>query len=466
MLSERLFEDALVKYPELIEKNLKLVGRQVIYFGKRIDILFEDRFKEKLIVEIKKDNLQRNALSQVMEYEGYILSEKDPSARVMIVANRIPLNLKKAMDHHGIEYKEITHKHLLEFLEKKDDQLLNAITSQKQEEPQSILILRKKVSTQAENQEIIGTVTNVKARKDKKDRFEIWLTRLSENSLPYGKTQNPEGYTIKIMIKEKVFSIGYHNTDSCIWLAARLKRDGYNLTDILKYYEISNRDKVSLTPLGNDTYQLTKLDMRSQMSEIVNYSEMVKRVVKVEQNDSEKPGFSSVFKFPHTDGYIGWMNNRLKTLPTFGYRWKKFYNEIIENQIKPTGNIIPSNWNIGYHTKCIYMIADEDEKVLYIGKSEFPAIVSLLDKMMPKFSEKYPNGQKMNNVPQIWDDILSKGQHIHCFYCYDLSFDPEILKYYLLYEYKDKYGNLPKYNKKDAKTKFLPKVNEIRSSVH
>lgn len=134
MLSEKLFEDALVKYPELIEKNLKLIGRQVTHFGKRIDILFEDRFKEKLIVEIKIDNLQRNALSQVMEYEGYILSEKDPSARVMIVANRIPLNLKKAMDHHGIEYKEITHKHLLEFLEKRDKQLLNAITHQMQEE--------------------------------------------------------------------------------------------------------------------------------------------------------------------------------------------------------------------------------------------------------------------------------------------------------------------------------------------
>jgi len=103
MFSERLFEDILVKYPDLIESNLKLIGRQVNHFGKRIDILFEDRFNEKLIIELKKDNLDRNALSQVLEYEGYILSEKDPSARVMLIANRIPLNLKKAMDHHGIE---------------------------------------------------------------------------------------------------------------------------------------------------------------------------------------------------------------------------------------------------------------------------------------------------------------------------------------------------------------------------
>lgn len=121
MLSERLFEDILVKYPDLIEGKLKFIGRQVNHFGKRIDILFEDRCNEKLIIELKKGNLQRDALSQVLEYEGYILSEKDPSARVMIIANRIPLNLKKAMDHHGIEYKEITIKSLREFLITKND---------------------------------------------------------------------------------------------------------------------------------------------------------------------------------------------------------------------------------------------------------------------------------------------------------------------------------------------------------
>ena len=120
MFSEKEFEDILVKFPELIEPNLKFLGRQVKYFGKSIDILFEDRFKEKLIVELKKDNLTRDALSQVLEYEGYILSDKDPTARVMLIANRIPLNLKKAMDHHGIEYKELTVSFLMEFLEKKE----------------------------------------------------------------------------------------------------------------------------------------------------------------------------------------------------------------------------------------------------------------------------------------------------------------------------------------------------------
>jgi hypothetical protein len=204
------------------------------------------------------------------------------------------------------------------------------------------------------------------------------------------------------------------------------------------------------------------------MSEIVSYSEIVRRVVKVEQKGSKKPGFSTVFKFPHTDGYIDWMDNQLKTLPSSGRRWIQFYKEIIENQIKPSGITIPLEWNnklFHYPTNCIYIISDKNEEILYIGKAEFPAIGRLLDRLMPKCSEKYPNGQKLNNVPQIWDDILSKGQHVNCFYCYDLDFDPEILEYYLLYEYKDKYGNLPKYNKSMPNSKFLIKVIEIRNSV-
>ena len=124
MFSERLFEDILVKYPELIEGKLKFIGRQVNHFGKRIDILFEDRFNEKLIIELKKDNLDRNALSQVMEYEGYILSEKDPSARVKLIANRIPLNLKKAMEHHGIEYEEIPKNDCWNFLRVETNSIL------------------------------------------------------------------------------------------------------------------------------------------------------------------------------------------------------------------------------------------------------------------------------------------------------------------------------------------------------
>lgn len=163
MLSERLFEDVLVKYPELIEDKLTYIGRQVTYFGKRIDILFEDRFKEKLIIELKIGNLHREALSQVLEYEGYILSEKDPSARVLIIGNRVPLNLKKAMDHHGIEYKEITQKHLLEFLEKRDKVLLNLIIGQKPDEIKIIPIQKSIIkNTKTVEEHLINSSKEIK----------------------------------------------------------------------------------------------------------------------------------------------------------------------------------------------------------------------------------------------------------------------------------------------------------------
>jgi len=342
MLTERLFEDILVKYPELIEDKLKYIGRQVNHFGKRIDILFEDRFNEKLIVELKIGNLQRNALSQIMEYEGYILSEKDPSARVMIIANRVPLNLKKAMDHHGIEYKEITQKQLLEFLEKRDEPLFQTIVEEKpiypivvekpgeiQTSPQTrggvtiaskldeIILAGGKWETiiakaEAESQKLGGhikytigvinahiryrtvtqrnpgylknlivtdegifpssettslgnnkrlyaTVTNINAKSAAKERFEIWFNKNSEKDIPYGKTNNSEGIPLKIKINEKVFTIGFHWTRTCCWLSARLDRDGYNLTELLKSYGFQNRDKVVLASLGNDTFQLTKL---------------------------------------------------------------------------------------------------------------------------------------------------------------------------------------------------------------
>jgi hypothetical protein len=52
MLLEKNFEDILSRYPELIEDDLALIGRQVTIYGRRIDLLFEDKFKRKLIVEL------------------------------------------------------------------------------------------------------------------------------------------------------------------------------------------------------------------------------------------------------------------------------------------------------------------------------------------------------------------------------------------------------------------------------
>jgi len=121
---EKQFEDILIKYPELIEDGLKLRGRQVNVKGKRVDLQFEDRHGLDLVVELKKGPIKREHIAQLMDYEGYFLSSDDPTVRVMLVGNRVPPNLRRSLDHHGFEWKEIKVGKLISHLKEKGDEEL------------------------------------------------------------------------------------------------------------------------------------------------------------------------------------------------------------------------------------------------------------------------------------------------------------------------------------------------------
>ena len=122
---EKDFEDIICKYPELIEEGLILIGRQLSLYGRRMDILFEDKFKRKLILELKAGPIKDEHVGQIMSYEGMLLSDDDPTIRVMLVGTRVPPNIKKSMDYHGIAWKEITFSFLKEFLKNKGDESFN-----------------------------------------------------------------------------------------------------------------------------------------------------------------------------------------------------------------------------------------------------------------------------------------------------------------------------------------------------
>lgn len=121
MVHEKDFEDIICKYPGLIEDGLRLIGRQLTVYGRRMDILFEDRFKRKLIIELKNGPIKDEHIGQLLSYEGMLLSAEDPTVRVMLVGTRVPPNIQKSLDHHGIAWKEITHSTLKEFLKEKED---------------------------------------------------------------------------------------------------------------------------------------------------------------------------------------------------------------------------------------------------------------------------------------------------------------------------------------------------------
>lgn len=126
-LTEKQFEDALFQYPDLIEDNLILKGRQVELYGRRMDLLYEDKFRRKLIVELKVGPIKDHHIGQILSYEGMLLSADDPTIRVMLVGNRVPPNIQKALDHHGIAWKEITVSYLREFLKTKNPKLYDSI---------------------------------------------------------------------------------------------------------------------------------------------------------------------------------------------------------------------------------------------------------------------------------------------------------------------------------------------------
>jgi hypothetical protein len=125
MLQEKTFEDIICKYPQLIEEHLKFIGRQITLYGRRMDILFEDKFKRKLIIELKAGPIKDDHIGQILSYEGMLLSADDPTIRVMLVGTRVPPNIQRSLDHHGIAWKEITFSKLKEFLLDNKDESYN-----------------------------------------------------------------------------------------------------------------------------------------------------------------------------------------------------------------------------------------------------------------------------------------------------------------------------------------------------
>jgi hypothetical protein len=57
-MKEREFENILERYPELIEGGLTFEGRQVAIGRRHIDLLFRDRFGQRLIVELKRGTIR------------------------------------------------------------------------------------------------------------------------------------------------------------------------------------------------------------------------------------------------------------------------------------------------------------------------------------------------------------------------------------------------------------------------
>ncbi len=110
MFSEKDMEDAIVRDPEhfLGETGLRLVDRQYRIGNYVFDLLFEDRHRGKLIVEIQKGTLDRSHTYKILDYyDEFRENHPDDFIDLMVVANVIPRERKKRLRFLGIEFREV-----------------------------------------------------------------------------------------------------------------------------------------------------------------------------------------------------------------------------------------------------------------------------------------------------------------------------------------------------------------------
>ncbi len=107
---EKDIENLIAQHPNdfFPHEDLQLIEQQFPIEGRRIDILFKDKLNRKIIAEVKRGILTREASGQVAEYYGLLKSRNpDEYYEMILCANVIPAERRVFLEHIGIECKEL-----------------------------------------------------------------------------------------------------------------------------------------------------------------------------------------------------------------------------------------------------------------------------------------------------------------------------------------------------------------------
>lgn len=137
---EKDIENLIAKYPDEFfpSSGFKLLGQQVRLGKCFADIIFEDKYNRKVIIEVKRGILSRDASGQVMEYYGLLKNEEPESiVELILCANIIPAERRTFLETTGIECKElginrlneIASKYNYKYLDSKGSKVLENKTS-------------------------------------------------------------------------------------------------------------------------------------------------------------------------------------------------------------------------------------------------------------------------------------------------------------------------------------------------
>jgi EVE domain/Endonuclease NucS C-terminal domain len=126
---EKDIENLIAQHPDIIFPNagFRLVGQQIKLGKCRADIIFEDKHNRKIIVEVKRGILSRDASGQVIEYYGLLKTESpDSFIELILCANIIPPERKKFLETIGIKCKELGINYLNQLADQVDYQFINS----------------------------------------------------------------------------------------------------------------------------------------------------------------------------------------------------------------------------------------------------------------------------------------------------------------------------------------------------
>ncbi len=108
---EKDIENLIAMYPEEFfpKSGFKLIGQQEMLGKCRADLIFEDKYDRKIIVEVKRGILTREASGQILEYYGLLKEQigDDKTIELILCANIIPQEKRTFLERVGIECKEL-----------------------------------------------------------------------------------------------------------------------------------------------------------------------------------------------------------------------------------------------------------------------------------------------------------------------------------------------------------------------
>jgi hypothetical protein len=107
---ERDIENLIAEFPDefIPGHSLVLKGRQQAFAGiGRFDLLFTDRYKTNVLVELKAVTAKYENATQLAKYKEALEAQGERNILMWLVAPHIPHSVREFLDRIGIEYSEI-----------------------------------------------------------------------------------------------------------------------------------------------------------------------------------------------------------------------------------------------------------------------------------------------------------------------------------------------------------------------